>query len=132
MTENRIVLSDNLEFLATVPDGAARLVYIDPPFNTGKRQQRQHACARCGDEDGDRVGFQRPSATRSELELGRSGYDGPPSATGTWPSWRPRLEEARRLLAPDDGSFFLHIDYREVPHYCKVAAGRGSSAARAS
>jgi len=31
----------------------------------------------------------------------------------------PRLEEARRILA-DDGSFFLHIDYREV-HYCKVA-----------
>jgi hypothetical protein len=30
----------------------------------------------------------------------------------------PRLEEVRRLLKPS-GSFFLHIDYREV-HYCKV------------
>jgi hypothetical protein len=30
----------------------------------------------------------------------------------------PRLEEARRLLKPS-GSFFVHLDYREV-HYCKV------------
>jgi site-specific DNA-methyltransferase (adenine-specific) len=31
----------------------------------------------------------------------------------------PRLEQAHRLLAPR-GSFFLHLDYREV-HYAKVA-----------
>ena len=30
----------------------------------------------------------------------------------------PRLVEAHRLLRPE-GSFFLHIDYREA-HYCKV------------
>src|SRR5690554_6556309 len=30
----------------------------------------------------------------------------------------PRLHEAKRLLTPD-GSFFLHLDYREV-HYAKV------------
>ena len=31
---------------------------------------------------------------------------------------RPRFEEGYRVLHPQ-GSFFLHIDYREV-HYCKV------------
>ena len=31
---------------------------------------------------------------------------------------KPRLLEAHRLLSPT-GSFFLHIDYREV-HYCKI------------
>jgi len=34
----------------------------------------------------------------------------------------PRLVEVRRLLS-DDGSLFVHLDYREV-HYCKVLLDR--------
>lgn len=35
-----ILLGDNLTVLRTLPGSFARLAYIDPPFNTGKRQQR--------------------------------------------------------------------------------------------
>ena len=32
---------DCLDVLPTLPEAFARLVYIDPPFNTGKRQRRR-------------------------------------------------------------------------------------------
>ena len=34
----RIVLADNLAVLATLPDGSIDLIYVDPPFNTGRRR----------------------------------------------------------------------------------------------
>lgn len=37
---NRIILGDNALVLSELPDSFARLVYIDPPFNTGKTQAR--------------------------------------------------------------------------------------------
>ena len=115
MTANRIVLADNLDFLRTFPDGAATLVYIDPPFNTGRRQERRRIRTVHDEEGGDRTGFQ--GRRYRTVELGVSGYD---DVFEDFQGFlRPRLEEARRILAPN-GSFFLHIDYREV-HYCKVA-----------
>ena len=110
----RIVLADNLDHLRTVADGVAGLVYIDPPFNTGRRQERRRLRT-VRDERGDRTGFGGRRYRTVELE--RSGYD---DAFDDYQAFlRPRLEEARRILAPD-GSFFLHVDPREV-HYCKVA-----------
>ncbi|MCA8980504.1 MAG: site-specific DNA-methyltransferase [Planctomycetes bacterium] len=114
MNPHRIVLADNLEYLRGVPDGAANLVYIDPPFNTGKRQERRRLRT-VRDEDGDRAGF-GGRRYRTE-ELARSGYADDFDDFQAF--LRPRLEAAHRILAPT-GSFFLHIDYREV-HYCKVA-----------
>ena len=40
LTRNQIVYAENLSYMRTLPDGAFRLIYIDPPFNTGKVQQR--------------------------------------------------------------------------------------------
>ena len=115
---NRIVLADNLEFLRTVPDGVANLVYADPPFNTGKRQERRRLRTVRDEAAGDRTGFK--GQRYRTVELGRSGYS---DAFDDFHAFLgPRLEELRRILA-DDGSFFLHIDYREV-HYCKVALDR--------
>jgi len=112
--QNQIVLADNLEHLRTVPDGAANLVYIDPPFNTGKRQERRRITTVRDEEGGDRTGF-KGNRYRT-IELGTSGYA---DAFDDFQEFLlPRLEEARRILA-SNGSFFLHIDYREV-HYCKV------------
>ena len=37
---NRIVQGDNLVALRGLADGCAKLVYMDPPFNTGHRQGR--------------------------------------------------------------------------------------------
>jgi site-specific DNA-methyltransferase (adenine-specific) len=111
---NRIVCADNLDYLVSLERESADLIYIDPPFNTGRRQERQRMKA-VQDEDGDRIGF---SGRRYRtVRLKKSGYN---DAFEDFQEFiRPRLEEAHRLLAAD-GSFFLHIDFREV-HYCKVA-----------
>jgi site-specific DNA-methyltransferase (adenine-specific) len=113
-TPNTIVYADNLEYLRTLADGCASLIYIDPPFNTGKRQERCRIQTVRDDANGDRTGF-KGNRYRT-IKLGKSGYE------DTFDDFlaflAPRLEEAFRLLAPN-GSFFLHIDYREV-HYCKV------------
>ena len=57
MSDLTIVLADNLAHLNTLEDGVARLVYIDPPFNTGRRQERRRLKT-VRDDSGDRTGFQ--------------------------------------------------------------------------
>jgi site-specific DNA-methyltransferase (adenine-specific) len=66
------------------------------------------------DEHGDRRGFQGKSYR--SVELGTASFAD--SFDDFLGFLQPRLQEAHRLLKPD-GTFFLHIDYREV-HYCKV------------
>lgn len=110
---SRIFLADNMEVLPTLPQGVVNLIYIDPPFNTGKFQRRVRL-ETVRDDKGDRTGFQ--GKRYRSVELGTSGY------ADTFDDFlgflEPRLLEAHRVLAPN-GSFFLHIDYREA-HYCKV------------
>jgi site-specific DNA-methyltransferase (adenine-specific) len=108
-----IHLGDNLPLLQSLDDGLARLVYIDPPFNTGKRQERRTLTA-LRDEEGDRVGF-GGRRYRTEL-LGSRAYGD--SFDDYLSFLGPRLEELWRILQ-DDGSLFVHLDYREV-HYVKV------------
>ncbi|GGI09046.1 DNA-methyltransferase [Egicoccus halophilus] len=108
-----VVHADNAEVLPALPDASFQLVYIDPPFNTGKTQQRRTLKA-TRSESGEHVGF---GGNRYDIsELARRGYldayDDYLSFIG------PRLEEAHRLLS-QDGTLYFHIDYREA-HYCKV------------
>ena len=110
---NRIVLGENLEVLRRLPDGVADLIYIDPPFNTGRVQQRSRLRT-VRDPAGERVGFQG-RRYRSTV-LARHGFDD--RHQNYLGFLAPRLLEARRVLAPA-GAFFLHVDAREV-HYCKV------------
>ena len=56
MTANRIYFSDNLEILQSLDDGSVDLIYIDPPFNTGKQQKRTQIKT-IRSESGDRTGF---------------------------------------------------------------------------
>ena len=108
-----IILGDNLEVLPTLPDGGFALVYIDPPFNTG-REQRHTRISVQQDDAGDRVGF--AGRRYRSVRLGSLGFA---DAFDDFLAFiEPRLRHAHRLLAPH-GSFFLHIDYRES-HYCKV------------
>ena len=110
----RVIFADNLEALASVPDESAALVYIDPPFNTGRTQSRTTISTVRDEASGDRTGFQ--GKRYRTVELGTSGYAD--SFDDYLGFLEPRLREARRVLKPN-GSFFLHVDYREV-HYCKV------------
>ena len=112
---NRIVHGENLAVLRTLADTSFELIYIDPPFNTGRRQSRTRVRT-VRDAAGDRTGFggvrYRTVADEQQLEGYADRFDDFPGFL------RPRLEEARRVLTPQ-GSLFLHIDPRES-HYCKV------------
>ncbi len=110
---NEIILGDNLEVLPGFVDESFQLVYIDPPFNTGK-EQRRLTLATVADEAGDRVGF-KGRRYRSELLESSSYRD---SFDDYLSFLEPRLREAHRLLRAD-GTFYFHIDYREA-HYCKL------------
>jgi site-specific DNA-methyltransferase (adenine-specific) len=99
--------------MAALPDGAFDLVYMDPPFNTGRAQAR-HTLSVVADEAGERTGFggRRYSSTL----LQTLAYD---DAFGDYLAFlEPRLRRARELLAPH-GTLYFHIDYREA-HYCKL------------
>lgn len=111
--KNRIIFGDNLSVLKDLPSASVPLIYIDPPFNTGKVQSRKQLRT-VRSEDGDRIGFQG-ARYRTEV-LGEKEYN---DVFDDYLGFlQPRLEEAYRLLTPN-GSLYFHIDYREV-HYCKI------------
>lgn len=113
--EDYVIAGDNAEVLPKLPDASFQLIYIDPPFNTGKTQQRRTLkTVHTVDGTGDRVGFAGKSYRTTEQGR-RSYFDVHDDYLGFI---APRLEEARRLLT-DDGTLYFHIDYREA-HYCKV------------
>lgn len=117
MSKHQLYYGDNLEILQQyVPDESVNLIYIDPPFNTGKLQKRTEVQVAL-DVDGDRVGFQGKTY-RTLTGKTRHYTDKFESSDAYLQFLRPRFEEAYRVLHRH-GSFFLHIDYREV-HYCKV------------
>jgi site-specific DNA-methyltransferase (adenine-specific) len=112
---HRIYYGDNLDVLRALPSGSAHLIYIDPPFNTGRdRYYAPIRVSRASDGKGDRRGFgghAYHTSTAAALRYADTFDD-------FLAFLEPRLLEARRVLT-DDGSFYFHIDYREV-HYCKV------------
>ncbi len=114
MSDNQIYYGDNLDILPTIGDGSVNLIYIDPPFNTGKVQQRTQIRTIRDDSNGDRVGFQGRKY-RNET-VGTKGFAD--SFDDFIDFLKPRILEAYRILS-ENGSFFLHIDYREA-HNCKV------------
>ena len=111
----RIYFGDNLPILKQMKNGSIDLIYIDPPFNTGKKQSRTRIKT-VKSENGDRRGFQGNSY--ETIELGTKEYDDDFGESFIEEFIKPRLEEAYRILSPD-GSLYFHIDYREV-HYCKI------------
>lgn len=109
----RVLEGDNLPWLQAMPAASMRLIYVDPPFNTGRAQSRRRLRT-VRDEAGDRTGFQG-KRYRTEV-LSQQSYGD--SFEDYLAFLEPRLREAHRLLTAD-GSLFVHLDYREV-HYVKV------------
>ncbi|MBV9607469.1 MAG: site-specific DNA-methyltransferase [Solirubrobacterales bacterium] len=109
-----LIEADNAEVLPRLPAGAFDLIYMDPPFNTGRAQTRRSLSVAADPAAGDRVGF---GGRRYRSTLLRSlSYD---DAFSDYLSFlAPRLSRARELLAPH-GTLYFHIDYREA-HYCKL------------
>jgi len=108
-----VVQGDNAAVLPGLPAASFQMIYIDPPFNTGRTQTRR-TLATARDDAGDRVGFK--GRTYATTVTGSRAYG------DTFDDYlaflEPKLHEARRLLT-GSGTFYLHLDYREV-HYAKV------------
>ena len=111
-------MADNLAALAVMPSGSVPLIYLDPPFNTGRPRRRIGLATTRTDGRGDRTGFGgRRYASRV---VGQRAFD---DAFDDYLAFlEPRLREGYRVLAPN-GSFYLHLDQREV-HYVKVLMDR--------
>jgi site-specific DNA-methyltransferase (adenine-specific) len=108
-----VVAGDNLAVLPALADEAFSLIYLDPPFNTGRAQVRR-SMRTPRSATGTRIGF---SGLTYETVRGRvTAYDD--VFADYWSFLEPRLEHAWRLLTAE-GTLYLHLDYREV-HYAKV------------
>ena len=112
-TPHQVLQGDNLEVMGDLPDGLFRIVYLDPPFNTGKVQVRTTTTTKAA-SDGSRGGF---GGKRYEVTTHATH-----SYADSFEDYRaflePRLAECWRVLA-DDGTLYVHVDWREV-HYVKV------------
>ena len=113
MNQGTIYFGDNMPVLRSLQSETVDLIYIDPPFNTGRIQRRSQVQT-VRSENGDRTGFQ---GQRYQTTLiGKRQYT---DAFDNYLAFlEPRLVEAYRLLTLE-GSLYFHIDYREV-HYCKI------------
>src|SRR5450756_2004847 len=107
---HRIFFGDNLPILQSLASQSVDLIYIDPPFNTGKIQARTQIRTERS-QNGDRVGFQ--GRRYQTIKVGQKEYAD--LFDDFLAFLEPRLVEAHRVLKPH-GSLYFHIDYREV-HY---------------
>ena len=113
LEDDLVIEADNAEVLPRLGEAAFDLIYIDPPFNTGLAQARTQIAV-TPDPNGDRVGFAGRRYSTTEV-AGRAYAD----VFDDYIDFiAPRLDQARRLLAPH-GTLYFHIDYREA-HYCKI------------
>jgi site-specific DNA-methyltransferase (adenine-specific) len=113
LDDDLVIAGDNARVLERLPAGTFDLIYVDPPFNTGRAQSRRTMTA-VADPAATRVGF-GGRRYRSQL-LQRLAYDD--QFDDYLGFLEPRLARARELLAPH-GTLYFHIDYREA-HYCKL------------
>lgn len=91
---DRVVQGDNLAVMSKLPEGCCDLIYLDPPFLTGRERvlsgNGKRAAARYADS----------------FAGGRKGY---------LAFMHPRLEQCRRLLAVH-GTLYVHLDWRAAPY----------------
>ena len=109
---NLLIQGDNLTHLQSMPKESIDLIYIDPPFNTGRVQTRTNRSSRVSETG--RIGFQ--GKRYEQIVDSVLSYDD--EFADYWGFLEPRLEEAWRVLK-NTGTLYLHLDYRES-HYAKV------------
>ncbi len=111
-TRDEIILGDNLDVLPRFADGSFQLIYIDPPFNTGRGQRRTTLATV---PDGRRPGRLPGPALRdpaARLVLLRR-------RVRRLPRVHRAAAGAGAPAAAPTGTLYFHIDYREA-HYCKL------------
>jgi site-specific DNA-methyltransferase (adenine-specific) len=112
MATNEVINGENLAALKSMHDESFQLIYIDPPFNTGRPQVRTNRSS-VSSETGN-LGFQ--GKRYEQVVKSVLSYDD--DFADYWAFLEPRLIEAYRLLN-ETGTIYLHLDYREA-HYAKV------------
>ena len=91
-SRDHLVLADNLTLLSVLPDSSCDLVYIDPPFATGKRRESP------------------------QQKAGPEGFDDVWDSLEHFIQWlAPRLAGLWRILS-DAGNLIIHLDTRAVHH----------------
>jgi DNA modification methylase len=104
---NRIIHHDCLGLMGDLDDACIDLIYIDPPFGTGKQRR--------GEE------LPLGEGGRIRGEAGKT-FHYEDAQTGYFDWLKPRLEEMARLLKPT-GSMLVHLDWH-ASHYVKVMLDR--------
>jgi adenine-specific DNA-methyltransferase len=117
-TENLYIEGDNLEVLKLLQEsyfGKIKMIYIDPPYNTGKDFVYKDNFTQDSDEfkaESDLVDEQNQRLVANPETSGRYHSD--------WLSMMyPRLKLARNLLT-EDGVIFISIDDNEVHNLRKI------------
>ena len=127
---NCIICGDCRDQLARIPDGSVDLIYLDPPFFSGKNYEIiwgdgaeirsfedtkfYMVVCECGEEFPAHHKFcAKCGASYKDAKERRS------SDIEVYLDWlRPRLERCRDVLK-DTGSIYVHLDHHAV-HYIKV------------
>lgn len=110
----RVILADNLQVLRSLPDGCIDLIYVDPPFGTGRVRRLDSIRTGSGELrrrgfGGKEYRFQVVSHHSFRDRLQRDAY---------LEFLHQRLLEIHRVLQPQ-GSLYLHLDFR-VSHYARL------------
>ncbi|GAC1437158.1 MAG: hypothetical protein NVSMB51_10250 [Solirubrobacteraceae bacterium] len=111
-----VIEGDNAGVLALLPRGAFDLIYIDPPFNTGREVRRRTTRAVRSETGNAGFGGRRYASEQLSSFAYRDEHDDYLGFLA------PRLELARGLLAAH-GTLYVHLDPRES-HYVKVTLDR--------
>lgn len=114
MIPEGVLLADAMDVLRELPDACVDLIYIDPPFGTGKIQRL--ASIRTGAGESVRRGF-GGRLYKWHVESVREYSDDMP-LDDYLEFLAAHLEQAHRVLK-GDGSIYVHLDYHCV-HYARL------------
>ena len=122
-TENLYIEGDNLEVLKLLREnylGKVKMIYIDPPYNTGNDFVYNDDLAMRVDEWKERGGLFDEEGNRMVDPMAQNIESNGRFHTDWLNMIYPRLKVAKDLLA-DDGVIFISIDENEVENLKKVA-----------
>ena len=117
-TENLYIEGDNLEVLKLLQEsylGKVKMIYIDPPYNTGNDFIYADDFMRSQEEENEQMGMYDEDENRLFKNTDTNGR-----FHSDWCSMIYSLLMLARNLLTDDGSIFISIDYNEVENLKKI------------